>query len=141
MNRDWWATVLASLFIHISNSFHIPNDWNLSLTISLFKKDNSTDSSNYRPISIIVFPVNSIHTSYFISLSGYNSRKILLMNKQALGRLDQPRINVLSCSLWHSNICMHTHMFPICHFYLKSAFHSISGKSCCNQLWIRGSHS
>lgn len=118
-NLDWWAAFLASLFIHISNSFHICNDWNLPLAISLFKKITAQTHPIIDQLVSSIFPVNSIHTSCFISLSGYNSSIFLLMNKQAFRRLDQPWINVLACSFWQRNICMHTHMFPICHFYLS----------------------
>lgn len=125
-NLDWWTAFLVSLFIHISNSFHIYiytyicNDWNLFLTISLFKKITAQTHPVIAQLLSSIFPVNSTHTSCFISfLSGYNSRKFLLMNKQAFRKLDQPWINVLSCSFWQRNICMHTHMFPICHFYLS----------------------
>lgn len=42
---------LASLFTHTYNSSHMPEAWNHSITVSLCKKDNHTNPSNYCLIS------------------------------------------------------------------------------------------
>ena len=50
---SWWAPFLAKLFTLVNNTGCIPSSWTHSIVVPIYKKGDSTNPSNYRPISLL----------------------------------------------------------------------------------------
>ncbi|XP_015271973.1 PREDICTED: unconventional myosin-VI, partial [Gekko japonicus] len=63
--KDWWATLLASLFTFIDETDLTPKDSVMAIVVPFHKKGKKEDPSNYRPVSLLS-TISKLYTKHLL---------------------------------------------------------------------------